>query len=166
MSVQFQYGDLLTINNVDVICHQVNCLTTKPHGLSKLIADRLPWADIYATRRRVKNRNLAVNADRGIPGTIRIFSRNDRSVVCLQAQWDFGGPGCKRSIPPYDDIRVKREEWYKNCLDELDQLAIKRIAMPFKIGCGMAKGYWPNYLTMIKEFAQHYKKDVVIVVHH
>jgi hypothetical protein len=36
--------------------------------------------------------------------------------------------------------------------------------MSFKIGCGMDKGYWPNYLKMIKEFARQYNKQVIIVV--
>ena len=115
MSIRFQYGDLLTIDNVDVICHQVNCLTTKAHGLSKLIADKLPWADIYATRKSVNGRNLAMEEDRGIPGTIKIFYReNSIPIVCLQAQWDFGGPGCKRFVPPYEDNRENREKWFKN----------------------------------------------------
>ena len=36
--------------------------------------------------------------------------------------------------------------------------------MPFKIGCGMAKGHWSNYLKMIIEFARQYNKHVIIVV--
>jgi len=40
------------------------------------------------------------------------------------------------------------------------------IALPFKIGCGMAKGNWSDYLRMIKDFAQKYNKEVVVVVRH
>jgi hypothetical protein len=28
-------------------------------------------------------------------------------------------------------------------------LKVQKIAMPFKIGCGMDNGHWPNYLKMI-----------------
>jgi hypothetical protein len=45
--------------------------------------------------------------------------------------------------------RRNREKWFKNCLDELGLLKVQKIAMPFKIGCCMDKGYWPNYLKMI-----------------
>lgn len=87
MSVRFRYGDLLTIDDVDLICHQVNCLTTKAHGLSQEIARKMPWADIYSTRRSMNSRNLAVETDRGVPGTIRIFhSQVGVGVACLQAQ--------------------------------------------------------------------------------
>jgi hypothetical protein len=45
--------------------------------------------------------------------------------------------------------RRNREKWFKNCLGELGLLKVQKIAMPFKIGCGMDKGHWPNYLKMI-----------------
>ena len=45
--------------------------------------------------------------------------------------------------------RGNREKWFKNCLDELGLLKVQKIAMPFKVGCGMDKGHWPNYLKMI-----------------
>ena len=60
--------------------------------------------------------------------------------------------------------RRNRVQWFKNCLDELGLLKVQKIAMPFKIGCSMAKGHWPNYLKMIKEFARQYNKHVIIVV--
>jgi hypothetical protein len=45
--------------------------------------------------------------------------------------------------------RRNREKCFKNCLDELGLLKVQKIAMPFKIGCGMGKGHWPKYLKMI-----------------
>lgn len=160
--VRFRYGDLLTISDVDVIYHQVNCLTTKPHGLSKYIADEIPWSDIYSKRRSVRSRNLAVEEDRGVPGTIRRLGR----VVCFQAQWDFGGPKEGRRIPPHVDSRENREKWFKNCLEELGLKKEQKIGMPFKMGCGLAKGHWPTYLKMIKNFSRQYNKHIVIVVPH
>ena len=43
-------GDITIFRDADAICHQVNCLTVKAHGLSKKIAHAYPWADIYSKR--------------------------------------------------------------------------------------------------------------------
>ena len=96
MSVIQVYGDLLKFKNVDAICHQVNGVCTKPHGLSSDIGEEFPWRDIYRRRRSENGRNLAIKEDRDDPGTIRIFSSPDETlphIVCLIAQWDFGRPG-------------------------------------------------------------------------
>ena len=89
MSYRYVYGDLLSRTDVDAICHQVNCLTVKAHGLSLKLAKKYPWANIYKFRKAVLNRNLASVDSRGIPGTIQIFHHcTHPSVICLQAQWD------------------------------------------------------------------------------
>jgi len=67
----------------------------------------------------------------------------------------------------YSSPRGLEEKIEKNgsrIADELGLLKVEKIAMPFKIGCGMTKGHWPNYLKMIKEFARQYNKHVIIVV--
>jgi hypothetical protein len=51
------------------IAQQYNCLTVKPHGMSRSIAERYPWANLYTTWRP-----LAIEADRGLPRTLRILS--------------------------------------------------------------------------------------------
>ena len=89
MSVTYVHGDLLLMKMP--IVQQCNCLTVKPHGLSQSIAERYPWANLYATRRSLGHRNLAIEADRGIPGTLQIMSNEmDPDVICLLAQWDYG----------------------------------------------------------------------------
>ena len=93
MGVKIVDGDLLKAKDVDVIVHQVNCLCIKAHGLSKQIAERFPWGDIYSTRRGEGNRNLAVREDRGIPGTIKLLKSPEPlqpDVVCFLSQWDYG----------------------------------------------------------------------------
>jgi O-acetyl-ADP-ribose deacetylase (regulator of RNase III) len=74
MRIHFVFGDLLKLRDVDAIIHQVNCLCVKAHGLSKQIAEKYPWGDIYSTRRAEGKTNLAVFEDRGIPGTTEIGS--------------------------------------------------------------------------------------------
>jgi hypothetical protein len=85
MSVTYVHGDLLFMKIP--IVQQCNCLTVKTHGLSQSIAERYPWANLYATRRPLGHRNLAIKADRGRPGTIRILSNGiDPDVICFLAQ--------------------------------------------------------------------------------
>ena len=60
---------------------------------------------ILGLRRAVSNRNLAIQEDRGVPGTIKIMVSpecNEPDVICILAQWDFGR-GNIRQIEPYKD---------------------------------------------------------------
>ena len=71
--IKVEHCDLLTFL-ADVIVQQNNCLAVKPHGLSKSIADKFPYADVYGQRKSVANsrRNLSRPEDRPEPGTIQL----------------------------------------------------------------------------------------------
>lgn len=78
------------MSDVDTICHQVNCLTVASHGLSRQLADKYPWVDIYKTRRPLGNRNLDTPETRDTPGTFRLFMRTGcPTIVCFLSRWDF-----------------------------------------------------------------------------
>lgn len=167
MSVRLQYGDLLETTDVDLICHQVNCLTVKSHGLSEQISNKYPWCDIYKTRQSLGGRNLATLETRGIPGQVKIFQNSGHpSIGCMLAQWDYGrcDKPRMRNIQPYRDTKENRGEWFHQCLCEIGSLDYQRIAFPFKIGCGLAGGHWNTYFKMIKEFSRKYNKNVKIIV--
>ena len=166
MSYRLKYGDILNMSDVDCICHQVNCLTVEAHGLSLRIAEKYPFADIYKNRTRLQNRNLATVETRGIPGTIEIYQQSP-AVICMLAQYDYGrcNKRYQRSIPPYKDTANQRVQWFQQCLDKIGATSFKRIAFPFKIGCGLAGGDWKMYHKMLKEFAVKFNKDVTIVVY-
>ena len=167
MSYRYVYGDLLSIMDVDAICHQVNCLTVKPHGLSMKLAEKYPWADIYKLRKSIGNRNLASPESRGLPGTIRIFNhRTFPSVICLQAQWDYGrcDKSYQRNIPPHTDSEENRQKWFEQCLEEIGLTPYHKIAFPFKIGCGLAGSSWSVYNKILKKFSTTYRKEVLIII--
>lgn len=107
MSLKFIKGDLVNERNVDAIGHIVNCLTVRSHGLSHEVGTKFPWADIYSKRSAVKGRNLAIEKDLGVPGTIICYEEplfKHFKVVCMLAQWDFGRAGKHyRKIAPYTD---------------------------------------------------------------
>lgn len=170
MSVKFVFGNLLSIRDVDIIVHQVNCLCVKAHGLSQKIALKYPWADIYATRQRDGDRNLAVVEDRGTPGTITVFKSPKLfypDVVCFLSQWDFGTVERQyRKIPPYRDTRENRQKWFYQCLQQLKALHVKTVGIPYQIGCGLGGGDWTTYFEIIKHFAEESKIEFIILRPH
>jgi O-acetyl-ADP-ribose deacetylase (regulator of RNase III) len=161
------------------IAQQCNCLTVRSHGLSKSIISKWDYGDPYGKRKQLGNRNLAVENDRDKPGTIRILSdsnnKDSKNIICMFAQWCPGPPNeisKYKSYPNKDqrsfkvktlssllpnfkiDTRQNRVKWFKECLDEIKKLDIKKVAFPYQIGCGLAKGNWTTYYNMIKEFEQ------------
>ena len=82
---------------------------SKAHGLSQSIAEKFPQANLYATRRPLGTRNLAVEEDRGIPGTIKVFPSQTPVVICLLAQWDYGKASHRpKRISTYQDTPQKQ----------------------------------------------------------
>ena len=166
MYVSYRYGCILQIKDVDAIVHQCNCLTVKSHGLSQKISECFPWGDIYRRRTPVRGRNLAVTNHHGKPGTIQILKspeENTPDIICLLSQWDFGRGGI-RKIPPYEDSASNRELWFFQSLQQLKQTSYKRLAFPYKIGCGLAGGKWEVYLDLICKFTYSSGKDVIIII--
>lgn len=159
-------GDLLLVD-ADYIVHQCNCLTVRSHGLAKTIAERRPYADIYAERTPMGRRNCAVPEQRGKPGSIAV--RKD--VVCLLAQWRPGrvqAPYWQR-YPESQPVesRQQRLKWFRQCLQQLSQYLESQtatVAFPYKIGCGLAGGNWTLYKNAIDGFAAANKNLQVLIV--
>jgi O-acetyl-ADP-ribose deacetylase (regulator of RNase III) len=168
MSIKFIKGDLMELDTIGTFGHVVNCLTIRSHGLSHQVARKFPWADIYSKRSAVKGRNLAIEKDRGVPGTITCYEEplfKRYKVLCLLAQWDFGRAGNQyRKIGPYTDSSQNRTKWFKQCLERIGVMGIKSIAFPYKIGCGLGGQNWTLYLGLIKQFAYRYNVEVSIVM--
>ena len=144
-------GDLLDAK--EPICQQCNCLTIKPHGLSKYISEKYSWADPY-TIRPIKTANTTSSPDE--PGTIVEFKNPlspENIVLCFMAQWCPGKPYVYKKYysSKYDDTYINRKKWFQECLDILDKKKYDTVAMPYGIGCGLAGGKWVEYKKMIEE---------------
>jgi O-acetyl-ADP-ribose deacetylase (regulator of RNase III) len=160
-------GDLLK-SNENVIVHQINCLCIRPHGLSADMFKKFPYADVYSTRQQLENRNLAVPKDRGTPGEIVVTTQpNSPTIIGLYGQYDYGRPNksCYNSTIEQDNLEL-REKWFQTCLDKLKKYLVdnkhKRVAFPYKIGCGLAGGDWDNYSKMLDAFENGSPFEVVI----
>lgn len=140
-------GDIFEVDGLTHIAHQTNCTTTgKAMGIASEIFKRYPEADTY-------KRNVVRQ-----PGSIHVFNR----VVNMNAQVRPGGPG----KVPYDTIEC-RLQYFKRCLKEMEERLPPNsiVGFPAGIGCGMAKGDWPTYLAIIKEWAEKVSFTVVVVTY-
>ncbi len=150
--IKIVQGDLLEARE-EYIAHQCNCCTVTAHGLSAVIAKKYPWADVYSQRAAIGTRNCAKQRD--VPGTIKIVESpaNSRKIICMFAQWTPGKPGAYTKYYPadYSDTPIDRQNYFAQCLEEIEKLGIKKVAMPYLIGCGLGGGSWKIYKKMISD---------------
>jgi hypothetical protein len=134
------------------IVQQCNCTVVKPHGLSATIAEHFPDACPYARRRQLTpTRNLAVLEDRPAPGTIAVLGQ--RPVISLFGQFEMGRSGAFNRGLGVSDSPADRVEYFKAGLAEIAKLNPKSLAIPYRIGCGLAGGNWPTYRAILEDFA-------------
>ena len=145
-------GDI-TETECKYIAHQCNCNTVKAHGLSKTIASKWSWADVYSKRVQIGFRNATIQPS--IPGTIELLTSGDgdKTIICLFAQWAPGKCGDYARYYPktYNDTKDNRLIWFKECMTKIDELNLDEITMPYKIGCGLAGGDWKTYSHILQE---------------
>jgi O-acetyl-ADP-ribose deacetylase (regulator of RNase III) len=142
-------GDLLNCD-AQYIAHQTNCISQNAGGLALDLFIKYPYADCYKRRK---------NDD--VPGTINIRGdgKEQRFVIALFAQYYPGGPKTDRI-----DSKTQREVYFAMCLDEIFKIKnMQSIAFPNLIGCGLAKGDWNIYKSMLEDFSNKTAAKVFIV---
>jgi len=146
-------GDVL-LTTAYYILQQCNCLTTRAYGLSSAIAKKFPYANVYAKRKKFGNQS--------IPGTIEICTGTP-NIICLYGQWNPGKPSDSYSNTFPDDY-INRIEYFKNGLNEVllyfqtDNIPCQ-IAVPYKIGCGLAGGDWKEYYKILVDFDKKLQEE-------
>lgn len=140
------------------IAQQCNCLTVSSHGLSKAINERFTNGKFYEKRKRVGRKNLAIEEDRGIPGTIEI-QKGKPNIICIMGQWAPGKPSSsyvKNNYPYFDgkpETAKMRLEWFKMAIAEIEKTVKPKdvVGVPYHIGCGLAGGNWTDYEHVLEE---------------
>lgn len=161
-------GDLLA-SPCDAIVQQCNCVTMMSHGLSATIADRFPYADVYA-KRQAKSRNTATKSTRGVPGDLVLCKPPQPvagpAVVCLMSQICPGRPGQwaeRYGVEAASDDESSRLTFFKSSLEKLESLAVEEkwnsLGFPAHIGCGLAGGNWVDYKRAIEQLARNLKRS-------
>ena len=97
-NMQTVVGDLTSSefqNPQTCLVQILNCVAVRPHGLSKTLAMKYPYSNLYIKRRSIKNLNRAIVQDRPKPGTLDICRPNSLNptgpmVANLYAQFYMG----------------------------------------------------------------------------
>ncbi len=136
-NVEIVKGGDLTSSFEPVIVHQGNCTSVGASGLARALFDKYPYAYCYGQRRTAGT--IVAKEHPSLPTVITLFAQ-------LQ-------PG----TPTVIDSEAHRLAWFKECLCKMLLLACEkkyvRIAMPLRIGCGLAGGNVAQYETMLRYLA-------------
>ncbi|CAE7570917.1 DTX3 [Symbiodinium natans] len=160
-------GDLLQANE-DFIVHQCNCVYSGgAQGVAEAVFKEYPDADVYRHRARS-------GRPHDLPGTVSVHGR----IVNLYGQLlpgrpaddapPGGWPGTGRFVnaaEAAEDTRAARFRWFEAGLAALVRAVPVHcsLALPTRIGCGLAGGRWPQYLAALKRFCEDNRKLSVVL---
>ena len=171
-------GDILNATE-DFILQQCNCLTVKAHGLSETLGNKFPHARVYNHRKPISQHaygsNIAIEVDRAIPGTA-VICTGVPGIICLFSQWRPG----KITAPYFDyypesnprETELQRLLWFISSLTQVGEYFRHQcsgknfsIAIPNRIGCGLAGGNWEKYFKVLQQFEEKYKAILTLTIY-
>ena len=137
-------GDLTSLDR-GYILQQCNCVSLQTKGLSETLRNKFPNTCPYDLRRPdpVKN-NFCIKEDISKPGTIFILgNEDDINVINLFGQYFPGKP--KKYFDTYEQRKNYFQSGLEGIIDFFDgSQEYIEISVPYRIGCGLAGGYWPD----------------------
>ena len=148
-------GDILQ-SGADVICHQVNCRGVMGAGLAKQVRDQNPM--VFAAYKDM----CRVYGDAALGQVLYVPTDKTSSLPdedrCYIANC-FGQAGYSRygRLTNYEALRA--------CFITVRQFAQEyhlTVAIPYKIGCGLAGGDWDTVRRIIDEVFSGYDGEVQI----
>ena len=152
------------------LAHQVKAdPRNKPGGLAKGLVELYPSASLHT-----EGAKRAEGPQDDLLGTVRIDTEPSDpkgqeghkaanvTIFSLYGQRYGGKPGNRA------DSSADREQYFARALAHLAAQApdLASIAFPENIGCGIARGNWPNYEQMILDFADAMPRCTVYIVHY
>lgn len=145
MSIIYYKGDILE-SGADVICHQVNCKGIMGAGLAKQIRNKYP--KVYE---QYKDRcYYAVGSLLGLNQYIQV--EDDKWIANLFCQNNYGRDKCYTDYPALQKSLESLKE----------DMGICTIALPYRMGCGLAGGDWSIVSEIIVEVFENYKGKLQI----
>ena len=146
MSVKYVKGDIFE-TDCDIIVHQTNCQGLMGHGIALQVKEKYP--EVYERYKIYCKQNLSQD----ILGTSLICMANDsRYIANLFGQLNYGEglqTNYGKLAKGFDDIAEFAEKWGYS------------VAIPYKIGCGLAHGNW----EVVKELIESIFADVDCTVY-
>lgn len=140
-------GDLLNAT-AEYICHQVNCMGVMGSGVAKQIREK--WPRAYTQYHDACEQYTQEHGKDWLLGKIQVVKVCDNTrVVNMFGQLNYGRGGSQ-----YTDMNALRR-CFKTLAKEVKPG--ETIAMPYRIGCGLAGGDWGSVIDMISEiFSEHH----------
>ena len=146
MPVQLVTGNILDVEGV-LLVHICNTTTKTSKGLAKDIFTKYPWANTYDS-----------GVKRNVGNITYHFAEADADVVIVNL-YGQNKPG----KPNKTETAANRLEWFKSGLSQIREVFLgTTIAVPYKIGCGLAGGNWDDYLAALEEHSRLSGGDVIV----
>lgn len=135
-SYEMIHADALTVD-ADVIVHQTNCKGVMGAGIAKQVRDQFP--DVFKKYKALCDKYRYHTYE--LLGACQFVEENGKTICNAFGQDGFNKPGCNT------DYIALRE-----CLKKIaKRYSEKTVALPYKIGCGLARGDWFIVETMIRD---------------
>lgn len=130
------------------ICHQANCTSIGTKGLVRQIFHKYPNTNIY--QQRTGPSQL---------GTIAITD----NIIHLFGQRYPGRPNITDDTTP---IRLHAFKTGLVHISRIPNIHNTPLAIPYKIGCGLAGGNWGKYYATLNQWAAYYQLTNVVICKH
>jgi O-acetyl-ADP-ribose deacetylase (regulator of RNase III) len=122
------------------IAHQLNCTSRYAKGIAQQLFTIFPYCDLYSSREH-----------NDLPGHITVCGDGikTRLVMSIFGQYYPGAPDNNSLL----DSAKAREGYFWHCLMSIAKMAdVESIALPDRVGCGLARGNWEHYQRMLENF--------------
>lgn len=149
-------GDLLE-SDCTVIMHQANCLGIMGAGIAKAIAQKYPKAALV-------DKNSIYKSPMKYGKFTYSKEENGVTVANLYGQFELGPSKTEK-------IKIERERMLRHAInfflfsalsDGGKHINLKKVGVPYKIGCGIAGGDWENTVKILEEASRLHKIDIFI----
>lgn len=144
-------GDLLDFPTT-FICHGCNTMNTMGAGLAKQIVVRYPQALIADTS--------AHKAGTAVLGSISVAQiYPDKWSINLYQQDEFG----KLNLLALEKALIRALDYVLAREEDLQPEFVFNLGVPYKIGCGLARGNWTEVLALLSKLDITYPNRITIV---
>lgn len=153
MAIEIREGNVLNTECI-LIAHQVNCKAVMGSGVAFDIKKRYP--EVFKAYKDMCN---AYHRDPNLLlGRVGIARCKDGRIIAnIFGQNDYGRVNNdNRLFTNYDALDKGFSFLYNYCLS----LKIKKIAMPYMIGCGRGGGDWSLVKMLLKRYYENSKVDL------
>lgn len=139
--IQIKNGDILT-SKANIICHQVNCMGVMGAGLARAIREKYPV--VYERYKALCDKHKPSGDLPNLLGKFQDVKISDnQSIYNLFAQFKYGRDAVHTDYQAltqcFKDVR--------SCAE----LTGATVAIPYRIGCGLAGGDWATAKQIIYE---------------